>query len=65
MRIGGVQMTAEVDRLAPPYPAMIQQQIDNWQLPMPPYAAYRILPKRWFIPILKDGINERMEVPMS
>ena len=65
MRIAGVQAVAQAERLSEPYPNLVANQIDAWQLPMPPYAAYKITAAKWFIPVLKNGINERLEVPMS
>lgn len=65
MRISGTQIVAEVEKLFAPYPELVRNQIESWQLPMPPYAAYRITPIQWFIPVLKDGVNDRLEVMMS
>ena len=65
MRIAGAQIIAEAERLEAPYPDLVASQIEAWQLPMPPYAAYRITPKQWFIPVLKDGVNDRLEVTMD
>ena len=64
IRIAGVQMVATAARLVPPYPPLVADQIQAWNLPIPPYAAYRITPRRWFIPVIREGINERMEVVM-
>ena len=65
MRIAGIQAVAKAERLSAPYPELVASQIEAWQLPMPPYAAYKIAPTRWFIPVLKDGINERLEVTVG
>lgn len=65
MRIAGVQVVATVQMLEAPYPDLVADQIEAWQLPMPPYVAYKVSPKRWFIPVLKDGVNDRLEVTMS
>ena len=65
MRIAGVQAVAHAERLNEPYPDLVANQIDAWQLPMPPYAAYKVTVTKWFIPVLKDGVNDRLEVTMS
>ena len=65
MRIAGAQILAEAQRLSAPFPELVASQIEAWQLPMPPYAAYRITPTKWFIPVLKDGVNDRLEVSME
>jgi uncharacterized protein YhbP (UPF0306 family) len=65
MRIAGAQALAQAERLSAPFPDLVIMQIDAWQLPMPPYAAYKITPTRWYLPVLKNGINERLEVKVS
>jgi uncharacterized protein YhbP (UPF0306 family) len=65
MRIAGVQITATAEKLEAPYPELVAGQIEAWKLPMPPYAAYKITATKWFIPVLKDGVNARIEVEMS
>lgn len=65
MRIAGVQIVATVEELQAPFPDLVANQIEAWKLPMPPYGAYRISPINWFIPVLKDGVNERLEVSMG
>lgn len=65
MRIAGVQATAIAQKLEAPFPALVNDQIEAWKLPMPPYAVYQVTPKRWFIPVIKDGVNDRLEVTMS
>lgn len=65
MRIAGVQIAATAQKLAAPFPDLVNDQIEVWKLPMPPYAAYKIIPKRWFIPVIRGGVNARLEVTMS
>ncbi|MBD3645918.1 MAG: hypothetical protein HUJ31_00385 [Pseudomonadales bacterium] len=62
IRIGGVQMTAEAHKLTAPFPALVEDQMKTWGLPVPPYAPYQITPGRLFLPVIKDGANERIEV---
>jgi uncharacterized protein YhbP (UPF0306 family) len=61
----GVQLRATAAKLEQPYSDPINAQIAAWQLQMPPYAVYRIMPERWFMPIIRDGVNERVEVAMD
>ena len=61
-RIAGVQVVATAQKLEAPFPDLVANQIEAWKLPMPPYAAYIIRPTKWFIPILKDGVNDRLEL---
>ena len=65
MRIAGVQFTASVVKLEGPFPEFVENQIEAWKLPIPPYAVYQVTPKRWFIPVIKDGVNDRIEVEMG
>jgi uncharacterized protein YhbP (UPF0306 family) len=65
MRIAGIQATATAQKLDAPFPALVVDQIEAWKLPMPPYAVYQIIPKRWFIPVIKDGVNGRVEVSLG
>ena len=65
IRIAGLQISASAEKLEAPYPALVRKQAQAWKLPMPPYAAYRIVPQRWFVPVIKDGINERIEIAMT
>lgn len=62
IRIAGVQVVATARKLEGPFPAQIDDQMEAWKLPMPPYAVYRITPQRWFIPVIEEGINSRIEV---
>lgn len=62
IRIAGLQMTAVARKLKAPLPALVENQVEAWGLPMPPYAAYQITPQQLFLPVIRDGVNERMEV---
>ncbi len=65
IRIAGLQLIAKAQKLNAPYAALVEKQIQTWSLPLPPYAAYIITPVRWYIPVIKDGVNERLEVDMK
>jgi hypothetical protein len=55
-------LIARAQKLKSPFPELVANQIKAWKLPMPPYAAYKICPEKWFVPVLKAGINDRWEV---
>lgn len=62
----GVQMLATAQRLSPAeYPQAVGAAIAALKPPMPPYAVFRIVPSRFYLPKLRDGINERVEVDMD
>ena len=65
LRLAGVQIEAVAHIMSPPYPDLIERQIEIWQLSLPPYAAYRITPQRWYLPVVKDGVNVRIDVGMD
>jgi uncharacterized protein YhbP (UPF0306 family) len=65
IRIAGLQITANARRLKPPFPEVIEEKIQMWQVPMPPYAVYQIVPRQWFIPVITDGVNDRLEIQME
>jgi hypothetical protein len=65
MRLAGLQIMATAQKQQEPYPPLVENKIEAWKLPMPPYAAYKVIPERWFVPVVKDGINERLEVIMG
>jgi uncharacterized protein YhbP (UPF0306 family) len=65
IRISGVQFTAVATRLESPYPELVDKQIAEWQLPMPPYAVFRLVPQRWYLPVIDDGVNARREVNLQ
>ncbi|MDX1663419.1 MAG: pyridoxamine 5'-phosphate oxidase family protein [Candidatus Promineifilaceae bacterium] len=61
--LNGVQMRATARRLAEEeYPEMISGAIEAFDLPMPPYSAYKIEPTAFYIPRVENGINMRVRV---
>ena len=62
-RLNGVQIDAVASRVPPEeYSDAIEGAIDALKPPMPPYAVFRIEPRRFYIPEIEDGINVRVEV---
>lgn len=63
--LNGVQLEAIARRVPPAeYNADITAAIDALNPPMPPYAVFRIEPRRFFLPEIRDGVNVRTEVSM-
>jgi hypothetical protein len=47
------------------YTAGILAAIDALTPPMPPYSVFKIEPRRFYLPEIRDGVNIRTEVMMS
>ena len=47
------------------YTEGIRGAIEAFDLPMPPYAVYKVTPQRFYVPRIENGINIRYEVDMS
>ena len=63
-RLNGVQIEGEAHRVDPAdYTEAIQGAIEALQPPMPPYAVFKITPRRFYIPKIEDGVNVRHAVP--
>lgn len=61
--LNGVQIRGKARRLpAESYPEVVQGAIDALEPPMPPYAAFEIVPTEMYAPRIEDGVNERVEV---
>lgn len=65
IRIAGLQIIASAEKLEAPYPEIVEKQIKAWQLPIPPYAVYRIVPRHWFAPVIENGVNQRREIQID
>lgn len=62
--LNGVQMRAEAGKLSSEeYPQVVVEYIEDGPEPeMPPYAVYRIEPRRVYVPVVEEGVNERVEI---
>lgn len=61
--LNGVQIRGEARRLSEDeYPEAVAAAIEALEPPMPPYAAFEIEPRRVYVPVIDDGVNERVEV---
>jgi nitroimidazol reductase NimA-like FMN-containing flavoprotein (pyridoxamine 5'-phosphate oxidase superfamily) len=64
--LNGVQIRGEANRLSgDEYPETVTAAIEALEPPMPPYAAFKIEPRRVYAPIIDDGVNKRVEVEMD
>ena len=61
--LNGVQIEATCRRVPPSdYTEAIEAAIDALDPPMPPYAVFKIEPRRFYVPRIDDGVNVREEV---
>lgn len=66
MTLNGIQIEATASRLAEDdYSEAIVGAIESLELPMPPYAVFKIQPQRFYVPKIEDGVNVRAEVDVS
>lgn len=60
--LDGVQIEGTARKLSESeYPDAVVAGIEALHPPMPPYAVYRIEPRRVFVPRIEDGVNVRVE----
>lgn len=61
--LNGVQIEAVASRVAPDdYSEAIEAAIEALKPPMPPYAVFKIEPRRFHVPKIERGVNVRVEV---
>lgn len=64
--LNGVQMRATSRRLTgDEYPEVVEGAIEALDPPMPPYAAFEIVPELVYAPVIDDGVNKRVEVDLG
>lgn len=64
--LNGVQIRGDGYRLSEDeYPEIVEGALEELEAPMPPYAAFKIVPRRVYAPIIEDGVNKRVEVDMD
>lgn len=64
--ISGIQIEATAARIAEAdYPDEVVSAIAAFNPPMPPYAVFKISPSRFYVPVIEDGVNLRVEVPLD
>lgn len=64
--LNGVQIRGRATQLSEAeYPPTVEAAIEELVTPMPPYVPFKIEPLRVYLPIVEDGVNERIEVEMD
>lgn len=64
--LNGVQMECSVTQLSEDeYTDDLRAGVEALNPPMPPYQAFKITPRRVYVPRIEDGVNVRDEVPMN
>ena len=61
--LNGVQLDGTCRRLDPAdYPEAVEGAIDALEPPMPPYEVFALEPDAYYVPLIEDGVNTRVEV---
>jgi len=64
--LSGVQMECTAMRIPQELqPDAVKAAIDAFDISMPPYAVFKVVPHRVYIPRIENGVNVRYEVDMS
>jgi uncharacterized protein YhbP (UPF0306 family) len=62
----GLQMECTAARLDPErYTDEVRATLEAFHFPVPPYAAFKVVPQRVFVPRVENGINVRYEVDLG
>jgi uncharacterized protein YhbP (UPF0306 family) len=64
--LNGVQMECTATRVLPElHTAAVSAAIEAFDLSIPPYAVFKVVPHRVYVPRIENGVNVRYEVDMS
>ena len=62
----GLQMECIATRLSPEqHTDEMKATLEAFHFPVPPYAAFKIVPHRVFVPRVENGVNVRYEVDLA
>ncbi len=62
----GLQMECTATRLDPEsHSEHMKAAFDSFHFPVPPYAAFKVVPQRVYVPRVENGINIRYEVDLA
>lgn len=62
----GVQIRGRARKLDPDdYPELVAGAIEALEPPMPPYEAFALEPEAYYVPLIEDGVNTRVEVELD
>ena len=64
--LSGVQMECTAIRVPPELRTdAVKAAIDAFDISIPPYAVFKVVPHRFFVPRIENGVNIRYEVDMA
>jgi uncharacterized protein YhbP (UPF0306 family) len=64
--LNGVQMECTATRVLPElHTAAVSAAIEAFDLSIPPYAVFKVVPHRFYVPRIESGLNIRYEVDMA
>jgi uncharacterized protein YhbP (UPF0306 family) len=64
--LSGVQMECTATRVPPElHTDAVSAAIDAFDISIPPYAVFKVVPHRVYVPRIENGVNIRYEVDMS
>jgi uncharacterized protein YhbP (UPF0306 family) len=64
--LSGVQMECTATRVPPEQRTdAVSAAIDAFDISIPPYAVFKVVPHRFFVPRIENGVNVRHEVDMT
>lgn len=64
--INGIQVEATASKLnEAEYPDVVVSAISAMNIPMPPYAVFKIRANQFYVPRIDDGVNVRVEVDIE
>ena len=64
--LSGVQMECTATRVPPEeHTDAVSAAIDAFDISIPPYAVFKVVPHRFYVPRIENGLNTRCEVDMT
>jgi uncharacterized protein YhbP (UPF0306 family) len=64
--LNGVQMECTAIRVPPEmHTDAVKTAIDAYDISIPPYAVFKVVPHRFYVPRIESGLNIRYEVDMA
>ena len=64
--LNGVQMECTASRVPPKlHTDEVKTAIDTHDISIPPYAVFKIVPHRFYVPRVENGLNIRYEIDMA
>ena len=64
--LSGVQMECTAIRVPPElHTDAVSAAIDAFDISIPPYAVFKVVPHRFYVPRIENGLNIRCEVDMA